>query len=459
MADNKVSVSDAGPSRKKINIEIPADTVAQSLGLTIDTLLTQAELPGFRKGRVPKRLVEKRFGGAINQQAKEAMVSQAYAKAVEDNKLRVLGNPFAKDLANIEIVAGKPFAFEIEVEVLPEFDLPKIDGIPVKRPLMEVTDAMVTSEVTKLCIQEGSLEERTTAEAGDYLTGTAEMTGPDGKVYFQSEGIVVQVPPADKAPKGMIVGLVVDDLSTQIGLPKAGDSVTVKTAGPESHENEALRGIALTISYTVARVDRIIPAKEEDLVARFGMTDAEGLKGALRERMEARVKVEQQSAMRMQVARYLLEETKMALPQRVTSEQAARNFERRRMEALYRGVDPVAIEQQIAELRAASAGEAVRDLKLFFIVDKAAETLGVSVSEAEVNGRIAQMAIERGVRPDQMRQQLIQSGQAANIYGQLREHKAMDAILTKATITDLSLEEFNKAIEAENAKQASKQML
>jgi FKBP-type peptidyl-prolyl cis-trans isomerase (trigger factor) len=175
--------------------------------------------------------------------------------------------------------------------------------------------------------------------------------------------------------------------------------------------------------------------------------------------MEARVKIDQQSAMRMQVARYLLEETKMVLPQRVTSEQAARNFERRRMEALYRGVDPVAIEQQIAELRAASAGEAVRDLKLFFIVDKAAEGLGVSVSEAEINGRIAQMAIERGVRPDQMRQQIIQSGQAASIHGQIREHKALDAILAKANITDLSLPDFNKAIEAQNQASASKQML
>lgn len=459
MVDNKVSVTDAGPSRKKINIEIPAETVAQSLGLTLDTLLTQAEIPGFRKGRVPKRLVEKRFGGAINQQAKEAMVSQAYAKAVEDHKLRVLGNPFARDLANSEILPGKPFTFEIEVEVLPEFDLPKLDGIPVNRPLIEVADAMVDSEVTKLCIQEGSLDERTIAEPGDYLTGTAEMTGPDGKVHFQSEGIVVQVPPADKAPKGMIVGLVVDDLSTQIGLPKPGDVVTVNTTGPASHENEALRDLPLSIKYTVVRVDRIIPAKEDDLVARFGLADAPALRAALRERMEARVKIDQQSAMRMQVARYLIEETKMVLPQRVTSEQAARNFERRRMEALYRGVDPVAIEQQIAELRAASAGEAVRDLKLFFIVDKAAEGLGVSVSEAEINGRIAQMAIERGVRPDQMRQQLIQSGQAASIHGQIREHKALDAILAKANITDLSLPDFNKAIEAQNQASASKQML
>lgn len=450
MSSNKVAVADAGPSRKRLSITVPAETVDASLGLTLDTLMMQAEIPGFRKGHVPKRLVEKRFGGAIMAQAKEGLVSQAFGKAVEESKLRVLGNPIAKDIDKVELVAGKPFSFEVEVEVLPEFDLPKLEGIKVMKPKMEVTDQMVTDELNKLCVQEGSLEERESAEPGDYCTGTAVMTGPDGKEHFRSEGIVVQIPPKDKAPKGMIVGLVVDDLSKQIGLPKPGDTVTVKTTGPENHENETLRGLKLTIQYTPVRVDRIIPASPEDLALRFGMMDLAGLQAALRDRMESRVKVEQQMAMRMQVAKYLLTEVKMDLPQRVTADQAQRNFERRRMELAYRGVDAIEIERHIAELRQASAGDAVRDLKLFFITDKAAETLGVQVTEQEINGRIAQMAIERGMRPDQMRQQLIQSGQASNIFGQIREHKAMDAIIAKADVKEVSLEEFNKTIEEEN---------
>ncbi|MCU0688852.1 MAG: hypothetical protein MUE97_03815, partial [Phycisphaerales bacterium] len=184
--------------------------------------------------------------------------------------------------------------------------------------------------------------------------------------------------------------------------------------------------------------------------------DEAALNKAIRDRMEGRVKIEQQMAMRMQVAKHLLETVKMDLPQRVTADQAARNFQRRRMELQYRGVDAVEIERHIAELRAASAGDAVRDLKLFFIVDKVAEQLGVSVTEQEFNGRIAQMAIENGVRPDQLRQQLIQNGQAQSIFSQLREHKAMDAVLTKAQVTELPLAEFNKIIEEENRKTAAK---
>lgn len=449
-AANKVTVADAGPSRKKLTIEVPAETVSQSLDFSMEAAVSQAELPGFRKGRAPRRLIEKRFGGAVSRQAKETLVGNAFQTAVNDHKLRVLGNPFAKDLEKIELVSGKPFVFDIEVEVLPEFTLPSFEGLALRKPQMTVTDEMIDNDLKTLAIQEGSLEERQTPEPGDYLTGHAKMTGADGNTYFESDGIVVQVPTADKAPKGMIVGLVVDDLSKQLGLPKPGDKVTVKTKGPENHENEKLRGMALTIEYAPVRCDRIIPAPLADLVARFGMTDEHALRQALRERQEQRVKIDQQVAMRTQLAKHLLEEVKMDLPQRLTADQISRNMERRRLELLYRGVDAAKIEENIAELRAASTFDAVRDLKLFFILDKAAEELGVKVTEGEINGRIAQMAMERNERPEKLRQQLQQSNMLGGVFNQLREHKTMDAVIAKAKVEELPLDEYNKQVEAEN---------
>lgn len=453
---NKVTVTDAGPSRKKLTIEIPAETVTESLGFSLEAAVSQAELPGFRKGRAPRRLIEKRFGGAVSKQAKETLVGGAVQSAVQEHKLRVLGNPYAKDIDKIELTSGKPFVFEVEIEVLPEFELPKFEGLAIRKPQMSVTDEMVEADLKTLGIQEGALEERPNPEPGDYLTGHAKMTGSDGATYFESDGIVVQVPTADKAPKGMIVGLVVDDLSTQLGTVKVGEKVTIKTKGPEQHENEKLRGMALTIEYTPARCDRIIPAPPADLVARFGMTDESALRQALRERQEQRVKIDQQVAMRTQLAKHLLEEVKMDLPQRLTADQIGRNMERRRLELLYRGVDAGKIEENMAELRAASTFDAVRDLKLFFVLDRAAEELGVKVSEAEINGRIAQMAQERNERPEKLRQQLIQSNMIGGVYNQLREHKTMDAIIAKANITELPLDEYNKQIEAENKAAAEK---
>ena len=443
---NTVKVSDAGPSRKKIHIEVPKETVDETLSGQMDTLVSEAEIKGFRKGRAPRRLVEKVFGSSVRKQAKEQLVAQAYAKAVEDHKLRVLGQ-IAGTVEEAVCEAGKPLVFEVEVEVPPEFELPNLDGLDIKKPQLIVTDDMVSKEIEKFCIQEGRLEERPTAEAGDYLTGHARMEGEkSGKVYFESDGIVVQVPPKDKDGKGMIVGLVVDDLAKQLGKPKAGDEITVKTTGPDSHENEDVRGQPIKITYKPSRVDRIIAAEEAELATRLGMSGPEQLKEIVRDRLQQRVLVEQQTVMRQQVGRYLIENVKMDLPERTTATQAARNLERKRLELMYRGVDALAIEEHLAELRTSSGKSAQAELKVFFILDKAAEKLGIKVSEQEINGRIAQIAMERNERPERLRQQLIQSNQVGSVFQQIREHKTMDAILAKARVTEMPAEDFNKAM-------------
>lgn len=433
---NITRVEDAGPSQKKLYIEVPAETVNEKLSESIDTLAVEAVLPGFRKGRAPKQLLERRFGKDIQREAKSAIVASAYQKAVEEHKLKVVGDPIAEKLGEVELSRGKPLVIEIDVEVLPEFELPSLEGIAVTKPAIEVTDDLVNDELRKICINEGDLEERQAPEPGDYLTGHGIMTGADGKEFYNINGAVVQVPPADKQGKGMILGVMVEDFASQLGLPQPGETVTIKVKGPENHEVEAIRGADLTITFKVDRVDRILPASEDKVVQAFGFENVTQLKEAIRSRLTQRAIVQQQVAMRQQIAKHLLDATEFELPPRLTDRQAARTLERRRMELMYRGVPATEIEHHIAELRAASAGAAKSELKLFFIMNAIADTFDIKVNEAEINGRIAQMAMEQGVRPEKLRADLIANNRVGQIYQQIREHKAMDAVLAKANITD-----------------------
>lgn len=448
---NTVSISDAGPSRKKISIEVPAETVTEKLRESLDTLSVEAEMPGFRKGRAPRALVQKRFGPALRDEAKKQIVSAAYTKAVEEHKLKVVGEPTSDTLDKLDLTEGKPLVFDLEVEVMPEFEMPSLDGIAVRRPLFEVSDAMVNEEVSKLRINEGRLEPLEAPEAGDYLTGRGVMTGKDGTEFYNINGAVIQLPTADKGGKGMILGIMVEDLEKQVGTPKPGETVTVKAKGPEQHEIEGVRNNDLTITFAVERADRIIPAPVEDILAQYGFQSEDQLRDAVRQRMQQRVMVQQQTVMRQQVAQHLLDKTEMDLPERLTAGQAARTLQRQRLELMYRGVEPAAIEERIAELRNASQDLARRELKLFFILNRAADDLNIQVTEGEINGRIAQMAMERNMRPEALRQELIQRQQVGGIFQQIREHKTFDAILGKATITDMPAEEFNKVM-AEEAK-------
>jgi FKBP-type peptidyl-prolyl cis-trans isomerase (trigger factor) len=250
----------------------------------------------------------------------------------------------------------------------------------------------------------------------------------------------------------MILGIMVDDFAKQVGSPKPGDTLTVKAKGPDNHEVEGIRNNDLTVTFKVDRIDRIIAATAAQMAASMGFEDEGALKAMVRERMNQRVAIQQQTAMHQQAAKHLLDNTKMELPERTTSQQADRTLQRRRLELMYRGVDVARIEEHMAELRRSSKDAAARELKLFFILHKASQALNVSISEQEINFRIAQIAQQRGVRPDRLRAELIQNNQINGIYTQLGEHKTLDAIVAKANVTEMSAEEFEKMMKEEAAK-------
>src|SRR5690606_2542487 len=272
--DPIVTVSDAGPCRKRLHIEAPAEAVRAAVGSTFDSIMGAAVVKGFRPGKAPRALVERMYGKAARDEARNRLVSAAYSKAIEQHKLRVLGEPEGgDDLMVADLSGDKPLSFTVEVEVAPEFELPNVEGVAVKKPLIEVTDEMVAEQVERFQVNDGDLEEREKAERGDYCMG-------HGKIHVkgQSEpaldinGAVIQIP-KEGSDKGQILGVFVEDFAKQIGLPTKGDTVTVKAKGPEGHETEAVRGKDLEISFEVTAVYRIIPASIESLTERYGFAD------------------------------------------------------------------------------------------------------------------------------------------------------------------------------------------
>ncbi|MDF1808805.1 MAG: trigger factor [Phycisphaerales bacterium] len=444
-ATNTVKIEDVGPCRKRISIDIPAETVDGQIEMAFSSVAHEANIPGFRKGHAPRRLIEKRFGSYVKDETKSRLLSSAYQDAVSKNELKVLSQPPSDALDAIEIESGQPVHFEVEVEVMPEFDLPDLKGVSVLKPDTNLPEGMVDEEIQKIAINEGSLDEREDSAKGDYLTGNAIMTDADGTEHYNIEGAVVQIP--QDGDEGMILGVIVPDFSKQVGTPKENDKLSIKLTGPENHEVEALRGKELTIEYEVVKVYRIVPAVIGDLVAKYGFNDEAQLQEMVSNQLQQRAEVQQKSVMRQQITRYLADNIDFELPEGLTAQQAARNLERRRMDMMYRGVNPTEIEQHMAELRSASSESASSELKQFFILNKVAESMDIKVDEPEINAQLVSMAVQQGKRPEQVRDELIKSGQAQTLLQQIREHKTIDTILADAEIEDVSSEDFNKRME------------
>lgn len=457
-AETKFKVEEVGPCRKKISITIPPAKVREQLTSSLDVLTHEASVPGFRKGRAPKHLVQKRFGKAVRDEARNQLVAAAYSEAIKEHELAVIGEPEGADeLADLDLTEDTTISFAVEVDVAPEFDTPDLSKVELLKPQIDVTEKMVDDQVQRMGLNYGELEPQDSASPGDYYIGHGVMKakGSDD-VIIDIADAVVQIPAEDSDGAGAILGVKVKDFAKQLGTPGRGDAVTVKVKGPENHENPAVRGKDLIITYTPDRIERIIGASPAQLCERFGLIDEKQLRETITLQLNRRAMIEQQAALRSQVARHLVKSIDFDLPKRLTDSQAARNIERARLEMMYRGLDEHTVEERLADVRASSDDQARRQLKLFFIVAKVAKEKDVKVSESEVNGRIAQLAAERGVPAHQLREDIIRRGQAQVIVNQLREHKVLDTLIQQAKVKDIPLDEFNKKMGgAESAESAA----
>jgi trigger factor len=459
----KVSVEDAGPARKLLTIEIPESRIKEQVEKTYQQLSDDAVIPGFRRGRAPRRLLEKRFATGIRSDVKGQLIGECYSQAIEDEKLEVLGEPVVKDIETLEIPESGPLTIKVEVEVSPEVQLPAFDSLQVTKTKRQVTDSDADSEIERLRERMGKLVETTDGEIedGDFVQAdvrvlAGENAGDDAEELAHQPLAYVLVHGEEHEFKGHVLGILVNDLGNRLLGKKPGHEETISMTGPAGHEDEKIKGQPITIKLKLSKIERLEPAAVEQVLAQFGVESQEQMKEQIKRMLEQRNEQQQQADLHQQLNEQLLEKVQLELPEGLTGRQTARVLRRKAMELAYRGQGQDEIEQQIAEMRAGSEEQARRDLKLFFIVDKAAKTLNVEVSEAEINGRIAMMAMQQGRRPEKLRQDMHRRGELENLYLQLREQKTLDQILAQAKVNEVEAAAEEKPKKKSAAKTSKK---
>ncbi len=427
---NKVDVEDAGVLKKKVTVTILRERIDGKFDEMFGELSTTAQVPGFRIGRAPRRLIEKRFGREVSQDVRNALIGESIGDAIDKSKLKTLGQPDI-DLDEIELPDSGDMAFSFEVEVAPEFDLPELKGVKIDKPAAEITDDRIDEYVEQLRLSRARLEDTDAAAAeGDTVVGGAKISG-DGIETVERHGLTLRVAP------GQIEGLPLVDLGKALAGKKAGESAAIKITVPEAHPNEDWRGKEVTVDVTVSQVrKRILPDLNDEFASGMGFESLKEMRKYVSSQMESRLVVETQRNMHEQICRYLLDNTQFDLPEGVVNRHTASVLQRRYVDLLYRGMSREQIDERLTELQAAATEQAEQDLKLSFILGKIAEGENIEVTEDEVNSRIARMATANNRRPERLRQELAQDGSLEQVADSLREEKALDKLLEQAKITE-----------------------
>jgi len=409
----KSAVETLSPTRVKLIVEVPFDELKPDLDAAYRTIGSQIQIPGFRKGKVPTRIIDQRVGrGAVVQEAVNEALPRLFAEAAEAENLRAIGRPDVEVTA-VPLQDGEDFEFTVETDVRPEIELPELSGIAVTVDDVSVSDEDVEARLTDLRQRFGTLVGVDRAvETGDHVSidlsatiGDTEIDAVEGISYEVGSGNMLE---------GMDEALV--------GL-KAGETKEFKAplAGGD-HEGEDADCVVTVQSVKV----RELPELDDDFAQLASPFDTLAeLRADITKQVEQSKKFEQGVQARDKVLEHLLEVTEIPVPDGIVEDEVNSHLE---------GENRLDDDEHRAEVDESTR----RALRAQFLLDALAEKFEVQVEQPELIEYLIMSAQQYGMDPNQFAQAIDSQGQIGAMVSEIARRKALAAVLEEATVTDAS---------------------
>ncbi|EFM43004.1 trigger factor [Corynebacterium accolens ATCC 49726] len=424
----KTTVDKLSDTRVKLTVNVPFAELDQEIDQAYAAIAQQVSIPGFRKGKAPRQLIDARFGrGPILEQVVNDMLPSRYEQAVQSEDLKVIGQPDV-DISKIE---DKDFVeFTAEVDVRPEFEVPDFSEISITVPAIKAGEEDVDKALEDLAERFGELKDtKRKMKTGDYaiIDITAEVDG-DKIEEASTEGLSYSIGD-DNLIKGLDTAL--------RGMKTGEDNEFTSTIQSGEHKDEEA-----TFKVHVQQTkERKLPDMDDEFAQMASEYDTiEELREATKTEVEESKKAEQAGQIRDEVLKAALADVDFELPQSVVDEQAHAQLHQilgqlahdekalaQLLEA--QGTSREEFDQQTRE----QAEESVRT-QIF--LDAVAEKEEPEVSQQELSDHILFTAQSYGMDPNQFIQQLQSNGQIANLFSDVRRGKALAAAICRTTVKD-----------------------
>jgi trigger factor len=439
-----VDIQNRGTCERHIKVAIPREDIDRYFDKEFSDLMPNAQIPGFRPGRAPRKLVETRFRKDIADKVKTLLLSDSLAQIHEEQNIAAISEPDL-DLDAVEVPAEGPLTFEFNLEVRPEFTMPKWKGLSIEKPVREITDADVDQALRNVLANRGRLAPFDgPAATGDYIT--VNLTFKDGdNVLASAAEEVIRIRPELSFRDGKIADF--DKLMTGV---RAGETRQGQADVAADAPNSDLRGKKVTAIFEVVEVKKLeIPAITPELLEELGGFELESdLRDAIRDQLTRQLDYEQRRRARAQITAALTEAANWDLPPSLLQRQSHRELQRAVMELKRSGFSDDDIRAHENELRQNSAVSTAKALKEHFILERIAEDEKIESTEADFDQEIALIAAQSSESPRRVRAQIEKSGNWDVLQNQIIERKAIDLILQHASFKEVPFEFEHSQVEA-----------
>ena len=418
-----------------LRVDLPPDAVnAAREGIAKD-YAAHAKLPGYRPGKAPRAVVERKFQKEIREELQRKLLSESTRAAISEKKLRVLE---VQNVEDVEFSPDQSLHFTATIVTAPEFELPEYKKIPVTVANEEVTEAEIDSAIENLRNQAASFDDITGRglEMEDYAVidykGTmdgkpvSEAYPKAGKPLTENAGFWVRMTPESFLPGfcEALIGAVLDE-TREFDITVPEDFVLKEMTGKQIHYVVAVKGLK----------SKKLPALDDAFAATIieGKTLAE-VREIAKGELGRQKKESIESEKRQQVMGYLVGKVECELPQSMVIGETRRILGEIVQQEQARGVTDEAIKEGEKELVEAAARGAKEKLKGTFILQRIAENEKVTVSQAELRARIAAMAAKYGMTPDKTMRELEKRDAVDRVAEEILSGKVIDFLVANAEV-------------------------
>lgn len=429
---------EVNPLQRSLTLKVNNAELEAGVAAELKRLGKKAKLPGFRPGHVPAAKVAEMYGYEARMRVMNNLLDAAYRKAAEESGLRIAGFP---EIAPAE--GSKPgdaeLVFTAKVEVYPEFDLPDLSGLELKRYNCDVTDAEVAKTLDIMAKQRATYttEEGRAAQKDDRVT-----------VNFKGmkDGVAFEGGSADNYKFIVGAGMMLPEFDQAVEGMKAGDKKSFNLTFPANYQAKDLAGKEVTFDVECVAVEKAnIPAIDDEFAKKLGMDGVDAMKAEVRKNLEREVKVRVSNRTRGEVMNKLQELCTFRVPSAMIQEESERMAQAMMNDFMARGM--LSKKDRNRQLPASLFTEqAAKRVALSMFVGKLIDENKITASEDDVK-RIVKNVAEAYEEPAEMEKYILSNPQTAQNYHNLAlEERVVDFVLGKAKTTDdkLSFDDLMK---------------
>jgi trigger factor len=426
MQDTKmqISVEKADGCRTLIRAEIPPDLVTTKLAEGFRDINKQVQFPGFRKGKAPRNVLEKRFGKEVADDVRRTLADDALRQAMDEHALKILGEPELIEADDLK--SGVAAKLTLEAETYPEFELPNYKGLELKRQTPSAQDHEIHAVMRSEQVHKGKLNPVDgPATKGQLVRGTVKVTSGDLSLMNERRGLL-------EVGYGFVAGLTPKQGDKALVGAKAGETVQLTAVLPDDFPREELRGKEASIEVGVVDVNEYEGPDLEEVAKQRGHEDLNAWKEDVRGKLIAGKEEELDRAIEERALTQVADGTTMELPEKFSKKRAQELIQQQAFRMYQAGLPDEEIRAFLQANKDRGVEEVKANLKRAFVIDAIARKERLVVTEDEIKREVDALAERHGRQADELLTQFLQDGTLSGMREEMKTAKVLKFLREKA---------------------------